>query len=307
MNIYYSLCLFALAFACVLWGQIIFWKPGRFNRQNAAFLIMTAAAFLWAGSLAVLMLCSEEQSLFFANLSLLASNLMSTYIFIFVLTFFKKNLVYKIGHILVPVVAFLVWLWKYLGDATIMVQTKYGYFYEDPLCIENITFFAYNILITVLAVIIIIFLYRHVELKREKHCLLIWMWTDIIFALAAIVTAITRMYKSIPTDPWEGVIVCFMCVLYYHIAKISDMLDIPNEKIAKYITNNLTMPIVIADHTGTIVYCNSCYANLIHCAEKELIGKHYTQINLPKEFDVDGMLSDIKTHKQKIYSYSFQI
>ena len=287
--IYYSMFLFVSAFVCLLWGQYVFWSPRRFSRQNAVYAVMSAAVFGWVASLATLMICNVEHSVLFANISLLASNLVSAYLFLFILSLFEESRIFKFCNILVPLLGIGTWLQKYLSGATTMVETEYGHFYVDRLCSANIIFFGYNIALLVASFVVVLLLYRRAGHRRERFCLKLFMITDLIFGILEVVTAVCRMVYHAPTDPAEGILACIIVLLYYLVAKYCDMFSFPRYKIFSMFMENVTVPALFADHDGRIAYCNHAMTELFGMKRGELMDRFVYDLDFKAEMPWDEL------------------
>lgn len=301
--VYYSLLLFALAFTCILWGQKILWSSVYFSKRNVTFACMCLSAFVWAGSLAVLMICPESHSLFFANLSLLASNMLGASVFLFILAYFPNPRIYRIVKIVVPVLGVLSWFYKYITDSTTMCHTMYGWFYIDKFTIHNVVYFSFNIILAIADVVVLCYSLKKIQMKREKQCLRLWLIISLGIIAIVLVTSIARMILMIPTDPSEGLVVCLLCRLFYWAAKYSNMLDMPKNELAMYQIDHLSTPMAYIEYNGKISYCNRAYCELIGKTEEELIGKlvHKVQqlVPMPK---LERIVETVKA-KQTTFNY----
>ena len=281
--VYYSLLLFALAFTCILWGQKMLWSSVYFSKRNVTFACMCLSAFVWAGSLAVLMICPESHSLFFANLSLLASNMLGASVFLFILAYFPNPRLYRIGKIVVPILGVLSWFYKYITDSTTMCHTMYGWFYVDKFTIHNVLYFSFNIVLAIADVVILCYSLKKVKMKREKQCLRLWLIISLGVITVVLMTSLVRMILMAPTDPSEGLFVCLLCRLFYSAANYSNMLDVPKNELAVYQIEHLSTPMAFIEFNGRISNCNRAYCELLGKTEEELIGSlvHKVQQVIP--------------------------
>ena len=285
MKIYMALLLFGIALFILIWGTRIWWKDKE-SRQNRVFLCMSIAAFLWAGSLAVMFFCPQRHTIYYATISSWGSHMFCVYVYLFFLTFYKEDLFYRIVRVAAPLLATGLCYARYYNGALVIVPTDYGYYYIDKMCVTNYLSYGFLFLLCTMGVIT---LFRHrarAQLMRERFCLTVWIILIISFTFAMVGTTFYNMLRYIPTTPYEGFGGCAAALLFYLIADYLDVIDIPSKNVRVYITEHLNLPVVFVDHVGRITYCNEAY--------KELFGLHgnvvgtdnfYPNLQLEKSLD----------------------
>ena len=287
MNLYIALFLFAGSFLILLWG---FWAGmmhnGR-NKQNDAYFVMSLSTCIWIASLAIMMLCPEEQSGFFAAASIWGATNFSVQLLLFMLTLYQNTLLYKVTHILCPLLGNVIWLVRVVCDSYDMVETGYGFFYKDKVCLVNFIFYGYIFLLALGAIIVLFYYWKNAVLKREKICVQIWIGLIAFFAILLNGVSFYNMFAGVPTSPLEGVFGGMANLFFYYIANYADMMEMPRTKVESYVTDYLSTPIVFLDYKGDIIYCNEAFEKFFHLEKDKIIGtkRFYEIIHTEVTFD----------------------
>lgn len=285
MKIYMALLLFGIALFILIWGLRTWWMD-RHSRQNRMFLGMSFAAFVWAGSLAVMFFCPQRHTASYATASSWGAHLFCVYVFLFFLTFYRTDRFYLIMRILGPVGASILCFIRYMENAFVIVPTVYGYYYVDRMCMINYISYALSFLLCAVAAGILIYHRSKAKLLREKFCLLIWIHLIVAFTVLLIGTTFYNMMHAVPTTPYEGFGGCAAALVFYSIAYYLDMIDIPSKNVRLYITEHLNVPVVFVDHEGRVTYCNEAYKKLFSL-EGEVVGTDGFYPNLLMENDLE--------------------
>ena len=274
MNLYISLLLFSVSFLVLIQGIQVKWFNNRHSKHNSAYFAMCVSTFIWAGSLAVMMFCPREHSFIYANLSVLGAVGFVMFVLVFMLTFYEESQSYKLLRILCPILGVVIWLLRLSNNGYIMVETEYGLFYKDRVCLGNYLFYI-SIFVLCLISIFLLFSHRkHSKLKRERLCLNLWMTLIIIYSVGVNGLSFYNMGTGVATTPFEGFIACFANISFYFIASYLDMLDLPKAKVDSYITSYLTTPVVFVDYTGKITYYNESFKKFFHLENENVLGEH---------------------------------
>lgn len=85
------------------------------NKQNDAYFVMSLSTCIWCASLAPMLL-------------------------------------YKVMYVLVPILGMIVWALRVYGETYEIVETKYGYFYKDKVCLINFIWYGYIFLLAIGAI-----------------------------------------------------------------------------------------------------------------------------------------------------------
>ena len=295
MKIYMALLLFGIALFILIWGLRIWWMDRR-SRQNRMFLGMSFAAFVWAGSLAVMFFCPQRHTESYATASSWGAHLFCVYVFLFFLTFYRTDRFYLIMRILGPVGASVLCFIRYVEHSFVIVPTVYGYYYVDKMCMTNYISYALSFLLCAVAAGILIYHRSKAKLLREKFCLLIWIFLIITFTILLIGTTFYNMMHAVPTTPFEGFGGCIAALVFYFIAYYLDMIDIPSKNVRIYITEHLNVPVVFVDHEGRVTYCNEAYRKLFSL-EGEVVGTDGFYPNLLLENDLDEAIRYVAENK----------
>ena len=274
MNLYISLLLFSVSFLVLIQGIQVKWFNNRHSKHNSAYFAMCVSTFIWAGSLAVMMFCPREHSFIYANLSVLGAVGFVMFVLVFMLTFYEESQSYKLLRILCPILGVVIWLLRLSNNGYIMVETEYGLFYKDRVCLGNYLFYI-SIFVLCLISIFLLFSHRkHSKLKRERLCLNLWMTLIVIYSVGVNGLSFYNMGTGVATTPFEGFIACFANISFYFIASYLDMLDLPKAKVDSYITSYLTTPVVFVDYTGKITYYNESFKKFFHLENENVLGEH---------------------------------
>ena len=295
MKIYLALLLFGIALFILIWGLRIWWMDRR-SRQNRMFLGMSFAAFVWAGSLAVMFFCPQRHTASYATASSWGAHLFCVYVFLFFLTFYRTDRFYMIMRILGPVGVSILCFIRYFEHSFVIVPTVYGYYYVDKMCMINYISYALSFLLCAVASGILIYHRSKAKLLREKSCLLIWIFLIITFTILLIGTTFYNMMHAVPTTPYEGFGGCAAALVFYFIAYYLDMIDIPSKNVRIYITEHLNVPVVFVDHEGRVTYCNEAYRKLFSL-EGEVVGTDGFYPNLLLENDLDEAIRYVAENK----------
>ena len=295
MKIYLALLLFGIALFILIWGLRIWWMDRR-SRQNRMFLGMSFAAFVWAGSLAVMFFCPQRHTASYATASSWGAHLFCVYVFLFFLTFYRTDRFYMIMRILGPVGVSILCFIRYFEHSFVIVPTVYGYYYVDKMCMINYISYALSFLLCAVAAGILIYHRSKAKLLREKSCLLIWIFLIITFTILLIGTTFYNMMHAVPTTPYEGFGGCAAALVFYFIAYYLDMIDIPSKNVRIYITEHLNVPVVFVDHEGRVTYCNEAYRKLFSL-EGEVVGTDGFYPNLLLENDLDEAIRYVAENK----------
>lgn len=272
MNLYIALFLFTLSFIILLWG----FKAGMLhngrNKQNDAYFVMSLSTCIWTGSLALMMLCPEEQCYIFAAASIWGALNFTVQVLLFMLSLHAESRLYKVMYVLCPLVGTIVWVARVVGDGYIMVETEYGYFYKDRVCLVTVMSYGYIFLLAIGALVVLFFYRRKAVLKREKICFDIWMILILFFAVILNGVCFVNMFRGVPTSPFEGIVGCLANLCFYYIADYADMMELPRAKVESYVTSYVTTPVVFVDYAGDITYYNEAFEKFFHLEKEKIIG-----------------------------------
>ena len=72
---------------------------------------------------------------------------------------------------------------RVFGNGYIMVETEYGYFYQDRVCLINVISYGYIFLLAIGAIIVLFHYRKKSVLKRGKICFNIWIVLILFFAI----------------------------------------------------------------------------------------------------------------------------
>ncbi|MBQ6886026.1 MAG: response regulator [Lachnospiraceae bacterium] len=289
MNLYIALFLFLISFLILIWGYWAGMRHNGRNKQNDAYFVMSLSTCVWSGSLALLMVCTKEQSGIFVAASLWGVVNFTVQLLLFMLTLYGDTLLYKVMYILCPLTGMIVWALRVFGNSYEIVETQYGFFYKDKVCPVNFIGYGYVFLIASLAIAVLCYYSKGTVLKREKICVYIWIGLIVFFAIILNGVAVYNMFAGIPTSPFEGVLACLATLCFYHIANYADMMELPKEKVESYITDYLSTPIVFVDYAGNIIYCNEAFESFFHLKKEKIKGtkSFYENIHTEASFEED--------------------
>ena len=231
MNLYVSLLLFSVSFLVLIQGIQVKWFNNRHSKQNSAYFAMCLSTFVWASSLAVMMFCPREHSFFYANISVLGAVLFVMNVLVFMLTFYQESKTYRLLHVLCPILGIAIWLLRLSGDGYIMVETEYGLFYKDRVCMGNYLFYFSIFVMCLIGVAVLSYHRRQSVLKREKICLNLWITLIVVYCVVVNGASFLNMGKGVATTPFEGFMACVANLSFYFIASYLDMLELPKEKV----------------------------------------------------------------------------
>lgn len=294
MNLYISLLLFSVSFLVLIQGIRVKWFNNRHSKQNNAYFIMSLSTFVWAGSLAIMMFCPREHSFFYANISVLGAVSFVMSVLVFMLTFYQESQSYRFLHIFCPILGGAIWLLRFAGDGYIMVETEYGLFYKDRVCIQNYLFYFSIFLISLIGAMV---LYHHRKcsaLKRERICLSIWITLILMYCVCVNGLSFINMGNGVATTPFEGFIACIANFSFYFIASYLEMLELPKAKVDSYITTYLTTPVVFVDYTGKITYYNESFRKFFHLENEEVLGTHKFYENIVTKLSVEEAIDMVR-------------
>lgn len=281
MNLYIALFLFLNSFLILIWGFKAGMMHNGRNKQNDAYFVMSLSTCMWTGSLAIMMLCPKEQSRFFAALSLWGAIHFTVQLFLFMLILFVNMRLYKVLNFFSVLFGCIVWALRVFGDSYDIVETKYGFFYRDRVCLTNVIFYGYIFLLAIGAIVVLCFYGRKAVLKREKYCVRIWIGLIVFFALILNGVSFYGMFAGIPTSPFEGFFGGLANFCFYFIANYADMMEMPRTKVESYMTDYMSVPIVFVDYKGDIIYCNEAFEKFFQLQKEKIIGtkKFYESIH----------------------------
>ena len=302
MKIYISVLLFAVSFLVLIQGIQVKWFNNRHSKHNSAYFAMCLSTFVWASSLAIMMFCPPEHSLFYANISVLGASLFVMYVLVFMLTFYAEKS-YRLLHVLCPLLGVMIWLLRLSGDGYIMVETEYGLFYKDRVCLGNYLFYIIIFIMCMVGVCVLAYHRKKSQLKREKLCLDLWMLLIVIYSVGVNGVSLANMGNSVATTPIEGFIACFANISFYYIASYLDMLELPKAKVDSYITSYLTTPVVFVDYVGRITYYNESFKKFFHLESEEILGTHKFYENILTKKSVEEAIEMV--HEQELYEGAF--
>ena len=302
MKIYISVLLFAVSFLVLIQGIQVKWFNNRHSKHNSAYFAMCLSTFVWASSLAIMMFCPPEHSLFYANVSVLGASLFVMYVLVFMLTFYAEKS-YRLLHVLCPLLGVMIWLLRLSSDGYILVATEYGLFYKDRVCLGNYLFYIIIFIMCMIGVCVLAYHRRKSQLKREKLCLDLWIFLIIIYSVCVNGVSLANMGNSVATTPIEGFIACFANISFYFIASYLDMLELPKAKVDSYITSYLTTPVVFVDYVGRITYYNESFKKFFHLENEEILGTHKFYENILTKKTVDEAIDMV--HEQELYEGAF--
>ena len=302
MKIYISVLLFAVSFLVLIQGIQVKWFNNRHSKHNSAYFAMCLSTFAWASSLAIMMFCPPEHSLFYANVSVLGASLFVMYVLVFMLTFYAEKS-YRLLHVLCPLLGVMIWLLRLSGDGYIMVETEYGLFYRDRVCLGNYLFYIIIFIMCMVGVCVLAYHRKKSRLKREKLCLDLWILLIVIYSLGVNGVSLANMGNSVATTPIEGFIACFANISFYYIASYLDMLELPKAKVDSYITSYLTTPVVFVDYVGRITYYNESFKKFFHLENEEILGTHKFYENILTKKTVEEAIEMV--HEQQLYEGAF--
>ena len=302
MKIYISVLLFAVSFLVLIQGIQVKWFNNRHSKHNSAYFAMCLSTFVWASSLAIMMFCPSEHSLFYANVSVLGASLFVMYVLVFMLTFYAEKS-YRLLYVLCPLLGVMIWLLRLSGDGYIMVETEYGLFYKDRVCLGNYLFYIIIFIMCMVGVCVLAYHRKKSQLKREKLCLDLWIVLIVIYSVGVNGVSLANMGNSVATTPIEGFIACFANISFYFIASYLDMLELPKAKVDSYITSYLTTPVVFVDYVGRITYYNESFKKFFHLEGEEILGTHKFYENIITKKSVEEAIEMV--HEQELYEGAF--
>ena len=302
MKIYISVLLFAVSFLVLIQGIQVKWFNNRHSKHNSAYFAMCLSTYIWASSLAIMMFCPPEHSLFYANVSVLGASLFVMYVLVFMLTFYAEK-AYRLLHVLCPLLGVMIWLLRLSSDGYILVATDYGLFYKDRVCLGNYLFYIIIFIMCMVGVCVLAYHRKKSQLKREKLCLDLWILLIIIYSVCVNGVSLANMGNSVATTPIEGFIACFANISFYFIASYLDMLELPKAKVDSYITSYLTTPVVFVDYVGRITYYNESFKKFFHLENQEILGTHKFYENISTKKTVEEAIEMV--HEEKRYEGAF--
>lgn len=291
MNLYICLLLFSVSFLVLIQGIQVKWFNNRHSKHNSAYFAMCLSTYVWASSLAVMMFCPKEHSLFYANVSVLGAVLFVMYVLLFMLTFYAGSKSYRLLRVLCPVLGVVIWLLRLSGDGYIMVETQYGLLYKDRVCVQNYLFYFCITLICLIGILVLFYHRKHSNLKREKICLNLWITLILVYCICINGPSFINMGKGAATTPLEGFMACIANLSFYFIANYLDMLELPKAKVDSYITSYLTTPVVFVDYAGRITYYNESFKKLFHLEHEKILGEHKFYENIITEKSLDEAIA----------------
>ena len=291
MNLYICLLLFSVSFLVLIQGIQVKWFNNRHSKHNSAYFAMCLSSYVWASSLAVLMFCPKEHSLFYANVSVLGAVLFVMYVLLFMLTFYADSKSYRLLRVLCPVLGVVIWLLRLSGDGYILVETQYGLLYKDRVCIQNYLFYFCITLICLIGILVLFYHRKHSQLKREKICLNLWITLILVYCICINGPSFVNMGKGAATTPLEGFMACIANLSFYFIASYLDMLELPKAKVDSYITSYLTTPVVFVDYAGRITYYNESFKKFFHLENEKILGEHKFYENIITEKSLDEAIT----------------
>ena len=291
MNLYICLLLFSVSFLVLIQGIQVKWFNNRHSKHNSAYFAMCLSSYVWASSLAVLMFCPKEHSLFYANVSVLGAVLFVMYVLLFMLTFYADSKSYRLLRVLCPVLGVVIWLLRLSGDGYIMVETQYGLLYKDRVCVQNYLFYFCITLICLIGILVLFYHRKHSQLKREKICLNLWITLILVYCICINGPSFVNMGKGAATTPLEGFMACIANLSFYFIASYLDMLELPKAKVDSYITSYLTTPVVFVDYAGRITYYNESFKKFFHLENEKILGEHKFYENIITEKSLDEAIT----------------
>ena len=303
MNLYVSLLLFSVSFLVLIQGIQVKWFNNRHSKQNSAYFAMCLSTFVWASSLAVMMFCPREHSFFYANISVLGAVLFVMNVLVFMLTFYQESKTYRLLHVLCPILGIAIWLLRLSGDGYIMVETEYGLFYKDRVCMGNYLFYFSIFVMCLIGVAVLSYHRRQSVLKREKICLNLWITLIVVYCVVVNGASFINMGKGVATTPFEGFVACVANLSFYFIASYLDMLELPKAKVDSYITSYLSTPVVFVDYTGKITYYNESFRKFFHLEHETILGEHKFYENIITERTVDEAIEIV--NEEQMYEGAF--
>ncbi|MBO5209892.1 MAG: response regulator [Lachnospiraceae bacterium] len=294
MNLYIALFLFIISFLILLWG----FKAGMLhngrNKQNDAYFVMSLSTSIWTGSLALMMLCTKEQSYIFAAASIWGALNFTVQVLLFMLSLHAESKLYKVMFVLCPLAGTIVWAARVFGNGYIMVETEYGYFYQDRVCLINVISYGYIFLLAIGAIIVLFHYRKKSVLKREKICFNIWIVLILFFAIILNGVCFVNMFLGVPISPFEGVVGCIANLCFYFIADYADMMELPRAKVESYVTSYLTTPVVFVDYAGDITYYNEAFEKFFHLENEKIIGTKQFYDNIQTEATLEEAITYVR-------------
>lgn len=291
MNLYISLLLFSVSFLVLIQGIQVKWLNNRHSKQSSAYFAMCLSTFVWASSLAVMMFCPKEHSFFYANASVFGAVGFVMSVLVFMLTFYQESKSYRLLRILCPILGVVIWFLRLAGNGYIMVETRYGLFYKDRVCLGNYLFYFCIFLLSLTGAFVLSFHRKQSKLKREKICLDLWIALIIIYCIAINGVSFINMGKGAATTPFEGFGACVANLSFYFIANYLDMLELPKAKVDSYITSYLSTPVVFVDYMGRIIYHNESFRKFFHLENEKIFGEHKFYENIVTEKTLDEAIT----------------
>lgn len=291
MNLYISFLLFSVSFLVLIQGIQVKWFNNRHSKHNSAYFAMCLSTFVWAGSLAVMMFCPREHSYIYANLSVLGAVSFVMFVLVFMLAFYEESMAYRLLRVLCPILGAVIWLLRLSDNGYVMVETEYGLFYKDRVCLGNYLFYISIFLICMIGIGVLLYHRKQSGLKRERICLNLWMTLIVIYSVCVNGICFVNMGKGAATTPFEGFVACFANLSFYFIASYLDMLDLPKAKVDSYITTYLTTPVVFVDYTGKITYYNESFRKFFHLENEKVLGEHKFYENIITEKSLDEAIT----------------
>ena len=304
MNLYISLLLFSVSFLVLIQGIQVKWFNNRHSKHNSAYFAMCLSTFIWASSLAVMMFCPKEHSFFYANVSVLGAVGFVMFVLVFMLAFYQESKSYRLLHILCPVLGVVIWFFRFSGDGFIMVETEYGLFYKDRVCLGNYLFYLSIFLMCLIGIFVLLLHRKQSKLKRERICLSLWIALIVLYSIVINGVSFFNMGRGTATTPFEGFGACVANLSFYFIARYLDMLELPKAKVDYYITSYLSTPVVFVDYTGRITYYNESFRKFFHLENEEILGKHKFYENIVTEKTVDEAIELVQD--MELYEGAFK-
>ena len=303
MKLYTCLLLFSVSFLVLIQGIQVKWFSNRHSKHNSAYFAMCLSTYVWAGSLAVMMFCPEKHSFFYANVSVLGAVLFVMYVLVFMLTFYEESKSYRLLRVLCPILGVVIWLLRISGDGYIMVETEYGLFYKDRVCLGNYLFYISIFIMCLIGISVLAIHRKQSKLKRERICLDLWILLIVIYSFGVNGTSFINMSKGVATTPFEGFIACIANLSFYFIASYMDMLELPKAKVDSYITSYLKTPVVFVDYVGRITYYNESFRKFFHLENMEILGTHNFYENIRTEKTLEEAIDVV--NEQEMYEGAF--
>lgn len=304
MNLYISLFLVVISFFILYWGVRSGMLHNGRSRQNDAYFIMCMSTWIWAGSLALMMICPKEHSVFLAAASTWGSVNFTLQVFLFMLVIYRNSLLYKVMYVVAPLLGTIVWFFRAFGHGYDLVESKYGLFYRDRACLVTYLYYGYIIVVVVGAVLALCYFRKKAKLKREKKCFNIWIGMTVVFAAGLLGKCFYNIVQGVPVSPYEGISGCIACIAFYFIADYADMLEMPTSKVESYVTSYLTTPVVFVDYAGDVTYYNEAFEKFFHLENEQIIGTKVFYESIQTEATLEEGIAFVR--QQGLSEGSFQ-